>query len=87
MSAAALMVPSPVSQGSPTMAAMPSQDDAISTSASSHNSRNVVLRNRSNAGVPLIACSAKITRSAPSSLALWMESMILAAFPSTSPIV
>ena len=69
MSAAALMVPSAVRIGSPTMAAMPSQQEAISTSASSHNSRKVVFRNKSKAGVPLTACSAKITRSALRSLA------------------
>ena len=87
ISAAALMVPSRVRIGSPTMAAIPSQHDAISTSASSHSSRKVVLRNRSKAGVPLTACSAKITRSARCAFALLIESMIFEVLPSISPIV
>ncbi len=87
MSAAALTVPSAVRSGSPTMAAMPSQHDAISTSASSHNSRKVVLRSRSKPGVPLSACSAKITRSAFLAFALWIAPMIFDALPSTSPTV
>lgn len=87
MRAAALMVPEEVRIGSPTMAAMPSQQDAISTSASSQSSRKVVLRSRSKAGVPLTACSAKITRSARWALARWMASMIFEVLPSMSPIV
>lgn len=87
ISAAALIVPSAVRIGSPTIAAMSSQHDAIWTSASSHSSRNVVLRSRSKAGVPLTACSAKSTRSAPSPLARVMESMIFDVLPSISPTV
>lgn len=70
ISAAALIVPSAVRIGRPTMAAMPSQHEAISTRASSQSSRKVVLRSRSKAGVPLTACSAKITRSACCAFAL-----------------
>ena len=87
MSAAALIVPLSVRIGRPTMAAIPSQQEAISTRASSHSSRKVVLRNRSKAGVPLTACSAKITRSAFWALARLMASMIFEVLPSMSPMV
>lgn len=44
-------------------------------------------RSKSNEGAPLIACSAKTTRSAPSAFARRTDSMILFVFPATSPTV
>lgn len=61
MTAAALTVPHSVSTGTPTTAAIRPQCEAISSNASSQSSINVVLHNRSRAGVPLRACSAKTT--------------------------
>jgi len=45
------------------------------------------LRSRSKAGVPLTACSAKITRSARRAFASSIAPTIFAVFPSISPTV
>ena len=84
---AALIVPSIDRIGEPTMAVIEWQCVAISSRASSQSSRKVVLQRRSNAGVPLTACSAKSTKSAPSHFARSTAAIIFLVLPFISPIV